>query len=558
MNAPSVPSAPSAPEGKPPSKGPTGGGGLIRASMVFAGLTLVSRFLGLARDLVITARMGASQTIAADAYFTAQAFSNLFRRVFAEGAFAAAFVPAYARKLAADGDAEADALATDALAAMAAATVVLTILAQLAMPWIMLVYSPGYIEDPAKFRLAVALTQITMPYLPCMVVAALLAGVLTARGRFIVYGAYPVILNIGMLLAVLPQTDPVDAAYAASWATIVSGVAQAGLCWWGVRRAGARIRLAVPRLTPEVRKLIRLTIPGAIASSAVQVNIFISTMLASHVAGLRVWMSVADRFYQLPLSLVGTAIGVALLPQLSRAFADDDPREGRAVMDQALVFGMALCLPAAAALVAMPVYLVDGLFTRGQFVRADAIASGQILFQYGWGLPAFVLVKILQPGFFARQDTRTPMVFSLVSVAVNIGLGVALFYTLGFTGLAAATSIATWITVAQMAFALARRGAYSPSAQAWGRLARILLAAAGMGLFLALAAHHRNEVEGLLGGAHLLGLRAKELAVLGVCLAGVGVYLVLLFAFGGLTRAEIRAALRRRGGAGQPPAPDLS
>ncbi|WP_333807134.1 murein biosynthesis integral membrane protein MurJ, partial [Phenylobacterium sp.] len=437
---------PPPPQGEPTPAGPKAGGGLIRASMVYSGLTLMSRFLGLARDLVITARMGASQTIAADAFFTAQAFSNLFRRVFAEGAFAAAFVPAYSRKLSADGGREADNLASDALAVMAAATVALTILAQLAMPWIMLVYSPGYIDDPDKFRLAVILTQITMPYLPCMVIAALLAGVLTARGRFIIYGVYPVVLNIGVLAAVLPQTDPVQAAYAASWATIASGVAQAGLCAWGVRRAGARIRFVLPQLTPEVRKLIRLTIPGAVASSAVQVNIFISTMLASHVAGLRVWMSVADRFYQLPLSLVGTAIGVALLPQLSRAFAQDDRPEGQAVMDQALVFGLALCLPAAAALVAMPVYLVDGLFTRGQFLAEDARAAGLILLQYGWGLPAFVLVKILQPAFFARQDTRTPMVFSLVSVAVNIALGVALFHAIGFTGLAAATSIATWIT----------------------------------------------------------------------------------------------------------------
>ncbi|MFO0541244.1 MAG: murein biosynthesis integral membrane protein MurJ, partial [Phenylobacterium sp.] len=234
----SAASVPSPPQGEPPSAGPKAGGGLIRASMVFSGLTLLSRFLGLARDLVITARMGASQTIAADAFFTAQAFSNLCRRVFAEGAFAAAFVPAYSRKLAADGSPEADKLASDALAVMAVATVVLTILAQLAMPWIMLVYSPGYIDDPAKFRLEVILTQVTMPYLPGMVIAALLAGVLTARGRFIVYGIYPVVLNIGVLAAVLPQTDPVDAAYAASWATLASGIAQAGLCWWGVRRAG--------------------------------------------------------------------------------------------------------------------------------------------------------------------------------------------------------------------------------------------------------------------------------------------------------------------------------
>jgi putative peptidoglycan lipid II flippase len=526
--------------------------------MVFSGLTLVSRFLGLARDLVITARMGASQTIAADAFFTAQAFSNLFRRVFAEGAFAAAFVPAYSRTLSAEGGPEADRLASDALAVMAVATVALTLVAQLAMPWIMLVYSPGYIDDPAKFRLAVILTQITMPYLPCMVIAALLAGVLTARGRFIIYGAYPVVLNIGVLAAVLPQTDPVDAAYAASWATIVSGIAQAGLCWWGVRRAGARIRLVRPRLTPEVRRLVRLTIPGAVASSAVQVNIFISTMLASHVAGLRVWMSVADRFYQLPLSLVGTAIGVALLPQLSRAFAGEDAREGQAVMDQALVFGLALCLPAAAALVAMPVYLVDGLFTRGQFVFEDARASGLILLQYGWGLPAFVLVKILQPAFFARQDTRTPMVFSLVSVAVNIVLGVALFHLIGFTGLAAATSIATWITVAQMAYALGRQKAYAPSAEAWSRIARIIAASVGMGLLLALAAHYRTALEAPLAGVSLLGLGAKELTVLWVCLAGALAYAGLLLAFGGLRMSDVRAALRRTPSAPSPPAPDLS
>ncbi len=551
-------SVPTPPQGKPPSTGPKAGGGLIRASMVFSGLTLVSRFLGLARDLVITARMGASQTIAADAFFTAQAFSNLFRRVFAEGAFAAAFVPAYSRKLSADGEAPADTLATDALAVMAAATVALTILAQLAMPWIMLVYSPGYVGDPDKFRLAVILTQITMPYLPCMVIAALLAGVLTARGRFIIYGAYPVILNLGVLAAVLPQTSPVDAAYAASWATIASGIAQAGLCWWGVRRAGARIRLVLPRLTPEVRRLVRLTIPGAVASSAVQVNIFISTMLASHVPGLRVWMSVADRFYQLPLSLVGTAIGVALLPQLSRAFAREDGREGQAVMDQALVFGLALCLPAAAALTAMPVYLVDGLFTRGQFLAEDARAAGLILLQYGWGLPAFVLVKILQPAFFARQDTRTPMVFSLVSVAVNIALGVALFNLVGFTGLAAATSIATWITVAQMAFTLHRRKAYAPSAAAWSRIARIVAASLAMGALLALAAHFRPVLEAPLAGLSLAGLGAKELTVLAVCLVGALSYAGLLLLFGGLRLSEVRAALRRPAGPAPSPEADLS
>ncbi|WP_293906240.1 lipid II flippase MurJ, partial [Phenylobacterium sp.] len=180
-----------------------GGGGLLRSSAIYSALTLVSRFLGLARDLVITARLGASQTIAADAYFTALTFPNLFRRMFAEGAFAAAFVPDYSRRLAADGKAAADAFAADALATMAAATVVITVLCELAMPWIMRVYSYGFLSNPAKFKLAVALTMVTMPYLPCMVIAALFAGVLTARGRFIVYGFYPTLLNVVMLAVVL-------------------------------------------------------------------------------------------------------------------------------------------------------------------------------------------------------------------------------------------------------------------------------------------------------------------------------------------------------------------
>ena len=532
--------------------------GMIRSSMIYSGLTLVSRFMGLARDLVITARMGASLTVAADAYFTAQAFSNLFRRIFAEGAFAAAFVPSYSRRLAEAGERSADQLATDALATMAAATIVLTLVAQLTMPWIMLVYSPGYVADPEKFRLAVTLTQITMPYLSCMVVASLLAGVLTARGRFIVYGLYPTILNLVMLAAVLPQRDPVQAAYAASWATIVAGIAQAGICWWGAAKTGARIGLVVPRLTPEVKALIRLTIPGALASSAVQVNIFISTMLASQVSGMRVWMSVADRFYQLPLSLVGTAIGVALLPRLSQAFGSRDEADAQSAMDQALVFGLALCLPAAAALLAMPVYLVDGLFTRGAFVHADAVASGAILFHYGWGLPAFVLVKILQPAFFARQDTKTPMRFSLISVALNIAFGVSLFYLVGFQGIAAATSLATWITVAQMAFTLRNRKDYNPSADAWSRIGRIILASLGMGGAMFAASHFRARLEAPLEGLSLVGLGPKEITVLVVCMAGALIYAVLLLAFRGVTLAEARAAVTRRKGEGaSPPAPDL-
>src|SRR5262249_22076216 len=217
-------------EGEPSKEGDKGGG-LIRSSMIYSGLTLISRFMGLARDLVITARFGASATIEADAYNTAFAFPNLFRRIFAEGAFASAFVPAYSKSLERDGEEVADVLAADAMATLAAATIVITLVAQLTMPWLMYVINPGYASNPETFKLAIILTQISMPCLPCMAIAAHLAGVLNARGRFIVSGLHPTLLNAVMLIAVIPTVTPHDAAIHATWAILVAGVCQAGLLW---------------------------------------------------------------------------------------------------------------------------------------------------------------------------------------------------------------------------------------------------------------------------------------------------------------------------------------
>ncbi len=542
---------------KTPAKGPAAKPpGMLRSSAIYAALTLVSRFLGLARDLVITAKLGAN--FAGDAYFTAQTFPNLFRRMFAEGAFAAAFVPEYSKRLAGEGGKEADRYASDAFATMAAFTVGITIVCQLAMPWIMYVYSYGFGPGSDKFKLAVILTQITMPYLPCVVIASLFAGVLTARGRFVIYGLYPALLNVVTLIAVLPENDPVRAAYAASWATIVAGVSQAALCWWGAHRAGARIHPRHLKLTPEMRMLARRMGPGVLASSATQINLFISAILASQVAGMRVWLAMAERFYQLPLSLVGVAIGVALLPRLSTALQKEDHHDAQGAMDQAVVFGLALCLPAAAALVAMPGYLTDGFFARGNFTDADAAASGQLLFHYGWGLPAFVLIKLLQPAFFARGDTRRPMVYSLISVAVNIVLGVTLFYAIGFSGIALATAAAAWLTVLQMWLHLQATGTWRPSKRAIGKIVRVALASAGLGLAVALASHFRPVLEAPFAHVSFGPLHAKEITVLLVCLAGAALYPALLFAFGGVTPAEARAALQRRKGDAIVETPDLS
>ncbi len=531
--------------------------GLIKSSMIYSGLTLVSRFMGLARDLVITARLGASMTPAADTYNTALAFPNLFRRIFAEGAFAAAFVPAYTKTLGAEGADEADRIASDALATVATATLILTIAAQLAMPWLMLAINPGYVSDPAKFKLAVALTQVSMPYLPCMAIVALLSGVLNARNRFVLSAAAPTLLNGVMLIAVWPQNDPVQAARAASWAILAAGVLQAAWLWWGVRRTGARVRPVLPKLTPEIRTLIGLAIPGAIAASATQINVFISGILASQTPGARSWLAVCDRLYQLPIGLIAVAIGVALLPRLSMAIQVGEHKEADEAMDQALVFALALTLPAAAALIAMPFYLIDGLFTRGAFTSIDARATASALFHYGWGVPAFVLTRICAPAFFARGDTRAPMRFGLISVAVNIVLGITLFHLIGFSGIAAATATASWVTVVQMLTILARRGDYRLSAKALSRLGRILAASVAMGAVLAFASHERALIEAPIGGFHFAGLHAKEIAVLGVSGAGFLLYVALLFAFGGVTPAEVRQALKRRKGETAVVTPDL-
>ena len=533
--------AASAPSAKPQ------GSGLIRSSMIYSGLTLVSRLMGFVRDLVITYYMGASATFAADAFNTAFAFPNLFRRIFAEGAFAAAFVPAYSRSLEQDGEETADILAADAMALLAAVTLALSTVFALAMPWLMYAIAPGFAANPLKFHLAIALTQITIWYLPCMAIYAHLSGVLNARNRFILSAGAPILLNIWTLVTVLPTHTPPGAATMASWGVLFAGVSQAMVLMWGVRKSGAQVHWRLPRITPEITALIRRAVPGALAASAIQVNIFISGILVSQVNGARSWLAVADRLYQLPLGLVGVAIGVALLPRLSRAVHAKDGSGAQSAMDEAITFAMALTLPAAAALIAIPEFLIDGLYTRGEFTHLDAVQTGRALFYYGIGTPAFVLAQLYSRAFFARQDTRSPMIFALISVAVNIVLGVALVYSVGFWGIAAATAASAWINVGQMAFTLARRGHYRPGAKAGSRLIRIALASLALGLFLAGVQHFRSQMQAAFGAIHLgrHAVGGKELAIVLTCLAGAGIYPPLLFAFGGLKLSELKAALRR-------------
>lgn len=458
---------------------------LLRNTVTQSSLTMSSRILGFIRDILIAAKVGAGPI--GDAFVTALMFPNLFRRIFAEGAFAQAFVPAYARTLEAEGPEAAADVARQTMRGLFAVTAALVILAQLAMPWIMQVIHGGYARESESFQLAILLTQITMPYLACMALAALLSGVLNSSGRFILSAGAPTVLNIFLIAAALLGDDRRDTAMLAAMAVTAAGVAQAALLWWGVSRHKVSLSLGWPKLTPAVKKVIALAIPGTIAASGVQINILVSQALASFEEGAKSWLFYADRLYQLPLGIVGVAVGVAILPRLARAARSDDTAGTHSLMDDGIGLAMALTIPAAIALMVAPAYLIEGLYARGAFTLQDASQSGLALVHYGWGVPAFVLIKVLAPGFFAREDTKTPMRFALLTVAINTALGAGLFFWFkshgwaGFPGLAIATSVAAWLNAAMLFFGLRARGWYRPGRRLVLRLVSVTLASLAMG-----------------------------------------------------------------------------
>jgi putative peptidoglycan lipid II flippase len=527
---------------------------LARNTAVIGGLTLVSRVFGFARDIVLAAALGAGPI--SDAFLAALRFPNLFRRLFAEGAFTQAFAPLYAKRLEAEGPEAADRLAGQALSVLLAATGILCAAAIAAMPWINAVIFRGYIDDPDTFRMATLLTQLTMPYLVAITLATLFSSMLNARGRFFVAAAAPILLNLSLLVGVWPfRNDPEAAALAGAVAVTVSGVLQAAWVWFGARRAGVRTGLPAPVLSSDVRRIMGLAIPGAIAGGALQINVLVSQALASFEQGAITFLNYADRLYQLPLGLIGIAVGVAMLPRLSRLVLAEDHAGARSALDEAVALAMAFTLPAAAAMLVAPFFLIDGLFSRGEFTSEDARATATALFHYGWGVPAFVLAKIYAPAFFAREDTRAPMRYALVSMALNVAFGAALFFGLramgvpGFAGLAVATSLAAWVNVLLMIRSLVARGAYGPTPAAFARLGRIAAATLALAGVVWLLDANRGTVQAALG--------SKEAAV-AVLIFGAGtLYFAFAFLFRAVTVKELRAAFRRERGAAAAPSIDL-
>ncbi len=434
---------------------------LARNVIVQTTFTLGSRLLGFVRDLALNARFGAQSPLM-DAWTKALWLPNLFRRLFAEGAFAQAFVPVFARTLQVEGKEAAEQAASQALAFIMMVVVAFSIILELAMPWVMPVILYTYVDDPEIMATAVLMTQLAMPYLAFMTLASLLSGVLNTRERFALSAGAPILLNVVTLIPLLVVGDRQTAAYAATAAVTVAGALQVALLWWGVRRLGFNLRIGLPKLTATVKRVLALAVPGAIAGGAVQINSAVSNVLTGTDAGASGVLYNAERLYQLPIGLIGVAVGMALVPRLTRHFTDTDHSSADKAMDDGIALSMAFTLPAALALLIMPFFLVDGLVTRGGTSSEDARRIAEVLRHFSWGVPAFVLIRVFTPPYFARQRTRQPAQFAMIAVAVNTVLGAALWFWLptqgvdGAIGLAIATSLAGWLNVYLLAGTLAR------------------------------------------------------------------------------------------------------
>jgi putative peptidoglycan lipid II flippase len=495
---------------------------MIRRIATVGGLTLVSRLTGFVRDVVMAAVLGAGPM--ADAFFVAFRLPNHFRAIFAEGAFAAAFVPAYARTLEEAGLPAAKLFADQIASALIVINLVLLGFALLFTPWVVSVLAPGFVNDPVRFDLAVALTRITFPYLALVSIETLFAGVLNANNRFASAAGAPILLNLSIVTTLLLAPLFSDAGHAAAWGVLLAGIAIVFLVGGDAESHGIGIRLRMPRLNEPTRRFLKALGPAIIGAGGVQLALFADTLIASFLpAGALSALYYADRINQLPIGVVGIAVGTVLLPEMARRLAAGDERGAASAQARGIQLALLLTIPCAVAAVVIPDLIMRALFARGAFTAADAAAAGATLAAYSIGLLPFVLMRSFTAPFYARGDTATPVKAALLAAAINIALKVVLMGPLAQVGLALATSAGAWINLSLLAY-FARRQGFAVSGAAIGKpvtkliVAGVVLAAAlligAYGLERALADMTRFRDETALAILFVLATVVYALAVL--------------------------------------------
>src|SRR4249919_533999 len=510
---------------------------LVKATGTIGGLTLVSRVAGFLREMLMSRIMGASA--AADAFFVAFRLPNTFRRLFGEGAFSAGFVPLYSQRLHGEGgEKDAKNFSEEVLAVFVPTLVIFTVLFEIIMPLFVAVIS-GYHGE--KLALATFLTRITFPYLILISLVSLFSGILNSLAKFTAAAFAPALLNLAMLSALIfvPVGGHITAT-ALAIAVTAGGVLQIGLLMAACARAGIVLKLRKPKMTPGVRQFVRVVIPATLGAGVYQISAFIDTFFLTRIGtGAMSYFNYADRLNQLPLGVIGAALGTAILPQVSRYVGAGEADKAAKVQGQAAELAMLLCLPAALALAISAGPLVSALFQGGRFSAADASITAMTLAIIVLGLPAYVLVKVLTPGFYSRQDTATPVKTAVVVLVANVVLNFVLIPPFGIAGLASAIALCSWLNCVILYVILHRRGHFRIERWLASRIFRQLIAGAAMVAALLMI---RMVLADWFAGS--VGHRlAGVMAIVG---GGMIVYFPLVWILGGTDKDELRSLLRRR------------
>jgi len=511
---------------------------LLKATGTIGGLTMVSRVAGFAREMLMSRILGAG--IYTDAFYVAFRLPNTFRRLFGEGAFSAGFVPLYSQRLQSGGEGEAKKFSEEVLAVFLPTLILFTIVFELIMPLFIWAIT-GWHGDQLAF--GTFLTRITFPYLLLISLVSLFSGILNSISRFTAAAFAPALLNLAMLSAlIIFHVGGRTSAIAVSAGVTVGGVLQLVLLLAACKRAGIVLKFRKPKLTPGVRQFIRVVLPATLGAGVYQVSVFIDTFFLARIGtGAVSWFNYADRLNQLPLGVIGAAIGTAILPQVSRHVDIGEVDKAAKVQGQAAELAMLLCLPAALALAVTALPLVSAIFEAGRFTASDAQNTALTLSLIALGLPAYVLVKVLTPGFYARRDTATPVKVAIVVLVVNVILNFLLIWGLGWGigGLAAAVALSSWLNCTILYVLLYRRGHFRIEKWLASRLLRQVVAAAVLVAVLL-------GVRALLGGWFVGSAGHRLAGVVAIVGAGLIVYFPLVYILGGTDREELKALLRRR------------
>lgn len=495
---------------------------LVKAMATVAGMTGLSRIAGFVRDAMTASFLGAGPL--ADAFFVALKLPNFFRRVTAEGAFSIAFVPLYSKTIETENKIKADDFASNTFSVMLLFLSLATVLALLFMPFVIWGIAPGLSKDSQWLMLASELSRVTFPYLLLMSLTALLGGVMNAHNRFAPFAFAPVLFNVALIISMLLSGLFETVGHALSWGVLGAGVLQFLFLLVCARRAGIRIRIMRPRFDVKIRKVFKLMGPAILGAGVIHVNLFADLIMASLMGGGAIsYLYYADRLNQLPLGIVGIAVGTALLPILSKAMTQPDKAEANDLFNRALEYCLLLALPASIALLIVPQHIIGVLFERGAFTPADTVMTSRVLMAYAIGLPAYIAIKVFSTVHWSREDTKTPVRISIIATLINIAMSLVLIQFIGIVGIALATGVTGWLQFVLHLRALRGHDCARLDARFIRNAVKIVMTSIAMGgAVYATAFILQNAL------AHD-SLFVQIIALGGVVMTGLGVYIILLF-----------------------------